>query len=74
MNDENNECQFTEHDFQNWFLENLSLMASLGIYHYNAPAAIPIKAVLSSVMPEIKKINNRLDKLESKGKRGKKIG
>lgn len=70
----NEDFQFTEEDFQIWFLENLSLMSSLGIYHYNAAAAIPIKAVLSSVMPEIKSINKRLEKLESKGKKVKNNG
>ena len=56
----------SDEEFKNWFIENLSIMQEMNIYHYNTERAKDIKHILSITSPRIKELEDRVAIIEKK--------
>ena len=56
----------SDEEFKNWFIENLSIMQEMNIYHYNTERAKDIKHILSITAPRIKELEDRVASIEKK--------
>lgn len=62
----------TNEQFQQWFMEHLDEMVSVGIVHYNSEAARWVKLALTAASAQISQLEARVAALESKPKRTRK--
>jgi hypothetical protein len=62
----------TNEQFQQWFMEHLDEMVSVGIVHYNSEAARWVKLALTASSAQISQLEARIAALESKPKRTRK--
>lgn len=51
--------------FEQWFMENISMMAELGVMHYNSPWGRTVRLSLAVNEPLINALSERVAALES---------
>ena len=51
--------------FEQWFVENLDMMASLGIMHHNSPWGRTVRLSLAVNQPQIDALSARIAELEA---------
>ena len=51
-------------EFLIWYKENIDLMVEMGVLHPDSPFGKTVRLAVSSMQPEIERINERLDTLE----------
>ena len=54
----------TKDEFLVWYKENIDLMVEMGVLHPDSPFGKTVRLAVSSMQPEIDKINERLDTIE----------
>lgn len=59
----------TRAEFDQWFVENLDLMASLGVMHPNSALGRSLHLAIAAVNPRMAALEARIAALESKPKR-----
>lgn len=55
-----------DEQFKEWFMDNIDVMASLNIFHYNAERAKEVRSLLTIIQPELNRLQSRIDELEKR--------
>lgn len=51
-------------EFKQWYMEHIDLMVEMGVLHPDSPFGKTVRLAVSSLHPEIERLNARIDELE----------